>query len=238
MKKSKIKIVILCGGKGTRLGPATDINPKPMVKIDKDPIILHILNYYSKFGYGNFILATGYKGHVIENFFKKRKNNFKVKCINTGLKTLTGGRLLRLKKYLKNEEYFMLTYGDGLTDQNLKKLEQYHLKKNKIGTMTTVRPPVRFGEVKVSRNLITKFKEKPQITQSWINGGFFVFNNKIFNFLKSDNEMLESRPLEKLVEAKQLSAFKHKGFWQCMDTQRDREYLQKLIKKNKALWKK
>ena len=132
----------------------------------------------------------------------------------------------------------MLTYGDGLTDQNLKKLEQFHLKKNKIGTMTTVRPPVRFGEVKVSGNLITKFKEKPQITQSWINGGFFVFNNKIFNFLKSDNEMLESRPLEKLVEAKQLSAFKHKGFWQCMDTQRDREYLQKLIKKNKALWKK
>ena len=194
-----MKVVILCGGKGTRLGFETKIIPKPMVRINKDPIILHILNYYKKYGYSEFILALGYKGHIIKNYFKKNKKLLlNIKCIDTGKNTLTGSRLLKLKKYLLKEKHFMLTYGDGLTDQNLNKLEKFHLKNKKTATMTVVRPPVRFGEVKMKGKLIRNFKEKPQIQDSWINGGFFVFSRDIFKFLSQDNEMLEKKPLERL----------------------------------------
>jgi glucose-1-phosphate cytidylyltransferase len=233
-----MKIVILCGGKGTRLGFETKLIPKPMAKIDNEPIIIHIIKYYYKFGYNEFILALGYKGEVIKKYFQKKKYPFNVTCIDTGKKTLTGGRLLRLKKYLLNEKSFMLTYGDGLTNQNIKKLENFHLKNNKIATMTIVRPPVRFGEVRTKGSAVQSFKEKPQITKSWINGGFFVFKKEIFNFLGKGNEMLEKSPLEKLTKKNQLLGFKHLGFWQCMDTPRDKEYLQQLIKSQKAPWKK
>ncbi len=234
-----MKVVILCGGKGTRLGFETKTIPKPMAKIDNDPIILHIINYYKKFGYKDFILALGYKGSVIKNYFKnkKKKLSIDIKCINTGKNTLTGGRLLKLKKYLAKEENFMLTYGDGLTNQNLNKLEQFHNKNKKIATMTIVRPPVRFGEVKLNGMLIKNFKEKPQIKNSWINGGFFIFNKKIFKFLGRDNEMLERTPIEKIAKRKQLVGYKHLGFWQCMDTPREKEYLKKLLKEKKAPWK-
>ena len=233
-----MKVVILCGGKGSRLGAETKVIPKPMVKIDKDPIIVHIVNCYKKYGYNDFVLALGYKGSIIKSFFKKKnKLKIKIKCINTGINTLTGGRLLKLRKYLSDEENFMLTYGDGLTNQNLNKLEKFHLKNKKIATMTIVRPPVRFGEVKINGVLIQKFKEKPQIKNSWINGGFFIFNKKIFNFLGIGNEMLEKSPIEKLAKKKQLIGFKHLGFWQCMDTPREKEYLKKLLKEKKAPWK-
>ena len=233
-----MKVVILCGGKGTRLGFETKIIPKPMVRINKDPIILHILNYYKKYGYSEFILALGYKGHIIKNYFKKNKKLLlNIKCIDTGKNTLTGSRLLKLKKYLLKEKHFMLTYGDGLTDQNLNKLEKFHLKNKKTATMTVVRPPVRFGEVKMKGKLIRNFKEKPQIQDSWINGGFFVFSRDIFKFLSQDNEMLEKKPLERLSKNKQLIGFKHLGFWQCMDTPRDKEYLIKLLKNKIAPWK-
>ena len=233
-----MKVVILCGGKGTRLGFETKIIPKPMTKIDKDPIILHIINYYIKFGYNDFILALGYKGSIIKKFFKKNKKIFPhIKCINTGKNSLTGTRLLKLKKYLSKEKNFMLTYGDGLTNQNLNELEKFHTKNKKIATMTIVRPPVRFGEVKMRGKLVHNFKEKPQIHDSWINGGFFVFNRDIFKFLSQENEMLERKPLEKLSKKKQIIGFKHLGFWQCMDTPRDKEYLIELIKKKKAPWK-
>ncbi len=232
-----MKIVILCGGKGTRLGFETKILPKPMVKLDKDPIILHIINYYKKFGYKDFILALGYKGNLIKRYFKKKKYPFLINCIDTGAETLTGGRLLKLKKYLKNEENFMLTYGDGLTSQNLNKLEKFHLKHKKIASMTIVRPPVRFGEVKISGSIIKKFKEKPQITNSWINGGFFVFKKEIFKYLGKGNEMLERTPMSNLTKKKQLVGFKHNGFWQCMDTPRDKEFLKTLLRKNNAPWK-
>ena len=233
-----MKVVILCGGKGTRLGFETKIIPKPMVRINKDPIILHILNYYKKYGYSEFILALGYKGHIIKNYFKKNKKLLlNIKCIDTGKNTLTGSRLLKLKKYLLKEKNFMLTYGDGLTDQNLNKLEKFHLKNKKTATMTVVRPPVRFGEVKMKGKLIRNFKEKPQIQDSWINGGFFVFSRDIFKFLSQDNEMLEKKPLERLSKKKQLIGFKHLGFWQCMDTPRDKEYLIKLLKNKIAPWK-
>ena len=233
-----MKVVILCGGFGSRLGHETNIIPKPMVKIDKDPIIVHILKQYYKYGYKEFILALGYKGEHIQNFFKKKKFKFKVQTIFTGRKTLTGGRLLKLKKYLKKEKNFMLTYGDGISNQNIRNLTKFHLRHKKTATMTVVRPPVRFGEVTLQKDKVVKFMEKPQIKTSWINGGFFVFSNKIFNYLSSLNEMLERKPMEKLFKKKELMAFKHHGFWQCMDTQRDKELLAELIRKKNAPWMK
>ena len=229
-----MKTVILCGGYGTRLSQETRIKPKPMVKIGKIPILQHIMNIYSKHGFDNFILALGYKGHFIKKYFKNKNNNLKL--VDTGINTLTGGRLLRLKKFFKKGENFMLTYGDGLSNQNLKKLLKFHLKHKKIATMTVVRPPVRFGEVKLKGNLVSRFKEKPQSSTAWINGGFFVFNYKIFDFIKNDKIMLEREPMEKLQKIKKLYGYKHTGFWQCMDTLRDKNYLNKLYKSNKLAW--
>ena len=232
-----MKVVILCGGLGTRLSEETSVKPKPMVKIGKKPILQHIINIYSKYGYKEFILALGYKGYYIKNYFKNRtEKKIKIKLVDTGKKTLTGGRLLRLKNFFKENENFMLTYGDGISNQNLTKLKNFHFKHKKIATMTVVRPPVRFGEVKLKNNLVTKFEEKPQSSNSWINGGFFVFNSKIFSFIKSDKIMLERDPLEILQKKKELLAFKHKGFWQCMDTLREKNYLNNLYKKNKLNW--
>ena len=230
-----MKTVILCGGYGTRLSQETRIKPKPMVKIGKIPILQHIMNIYSRYGFDNFILALGYKGHFIKKYFKNKKNN-NLKLVDTGINTLTGGRLLRLKKFFREGENFMLTYGDGLSNQNLKKLLKFHLKHKKIATMTVVRPPVRFGEVKLKGNLVSRFKEKPQSSTAWINGGFFVFNYKIFDFIKNDKIMLEREPMEKLQKIKKLYGYKHTGFWQCMDTLRDKNYLNKLYKSNKLAW--
>ena len=232
-----MKIVILCGGLGSRLGAETKLLPKPMVKLDKDPILVHIMRHYKNYGFDDFILATGYKGNIINEYFKKDKR-FKVKVFNTGQNTFTGGRLSKLYKHLKDEKNFMLTYGDGLSNQNLSHLLRYHLKHQKIGTMTVVRPPVRFGEVIMKKNLITHFEEKPQVKHSWINGGFFIFKKEIFNFLSKKDEMLEKKAIENLAKKKQLMAFKHEGFWQCMDTNRDKELIKKLIKTKKALWMK
>lgn len=229
-----MKVVILCGGLGSRLAEETKIIPKPMIKIGNKPIISHIIKIYEKNGFKKFILATGYKSNIIKSYFKNSKN---IQCIYTGKRTLTGGRVLKLKKYFKKNENFMLTYGDGLTNQNLIKLCKHHIKNKKIGTMTVVKPPARFGEVFFEKNIIKKFDEKPQLSSSWINGGFFVFNYKIFKYIKNSKIMLEREPLNKLVKEKQLSAFIHRGFWQCMDTLRDKETLNKLIKsKKKAPW--
>ncbi len=230
-----MKTIILCGGFGTRLSEETKIKPKPMVKIGKFPIVEHIMHSYKKYGYEEFILALGYKGYYIKKYFTK-KGNSKLNLVDTGVKTLTGGRLLRLKKYFKPGENFMLTYGDGISNQNIKKLYNFHKKNKKIATMTIVRPPVRFGEVEIKKNLVTRFKEKPQSTKGWINGGFFVFNYKIFEFIKNDQTMLEREPMERLLKKKQLVAFKHKGFWQCMDTLREKNYINNLFKNNKLPW--
>lgn len=228
-----MKVVILCGGMGSRLAEETKLVPKPMVKIGKLPIIEHIIKIYQFYGFNKFLLATGYKSNVIKRYFKNRKN---VQCINTGKATLTGGRLLRLKKFFKKKENFMLTYGDGLTNQNIKKLVNFHLKHKRIGTMTVVKPPARFGEVFLKGNKIVKFEEKTQLNKNWINGGFFIFNYKIFSFINGDKTMLERKPLDKLVSLNQLMAFRHIGFWQCMDTMRDKNILIKLLKLNKAPW--
>ena len=231
-----MKTVILCGGLGTRLAEETRLIPKPMVRIGGKPILIHILEVYYKHGFKDFILALGYKSNIIQSYFKKNKFPFKVKTVFTGNKTLTGTRLFKLKKILINEKNFMLTYGDGLTNQNIKYLLKYHLRHKKIATMTVVRPPVRFGEVYLKGNRVFSFKEKPQITTGWINGGFFVFSSKIFNFLSKKNQMLEKQAMEKLTQKEQLMAFKHTGFWQCMDNIRDKNILNELIRSKKALW--
>ena len=228
-----MKIVILCGGLGSRLSEETKLIPKPMVKIGSLPIIRHIINYYKSFGFNEFILATGYKKDILEKYFKKEK---KIKCIFTGNNTLTGGRLLRLKKYFSTNENFMLTYGDGLSNVDLKKLLKFHMKHKKIATLTSVKPPARFGEVFISGNRVSKFEEKSQLNQNWINGGFFVFNEKIFKYIKNDLNMLEREPFQKLTQKRELMAFKHFGFWQCMDTMRDKKILNKLLKEKKAPW--
>ena len=230
-----MKTIILCGGYGTRLSEETIIKPKPMVKIGNKPILEHIMNIYKYYGYNRFVLALGYKSEYIKKFYKNKKN---IELVYTGKDTKTGGRLLRLKKYLKNEKTFMLTYGDGVSNINIKKAVRFHKKHGKIATITAVRPPLRFGELKISRKKVKSFKEKPQVGQSWINGGFFVFNSKVLNFIKGDQTMLEKEPLEKLTRKGQLMAFEHKGFWKCMDTMRDKILLNKLWKEGHALWKK
>jgi len=232
-----MKTVILCGGYGTRLSEETTIKPKPMVKIGNKPILEHIMGIYEHYGYRQFILALGYKSEYIKKFYKN-KNKKNINLVYTGRDTKTGGRLLRLKSYLKDEKTFMLTYGDGVSNINIKKAIQFHNNHGKIATITAVRPPVRFGELKISRNKVKSFKEKPQVGQGWINGGFFIFNNEILNFIKNDQTMLEREPLEKLTKAGQLMAFEHKGFWKCMDTMRDKILLNKIWNKGNALWKK
>jgi len=232
-----IPVVILCGGYGTRISEETKLKPKPMILIGKRPILSHIIATYKYYGFNNFVLALGYKSNYIKKYFSnKSSKNFSL--IYTGKDTMTGGRLLRLKRYLKNYKTFMLTYGDGVSSINIKKLLTFHQRHGKIGTITATRPPVRFGELKLTKNLVNSFKEKPQASSGWINGGFFVFNKEIFDFIENDKTMLEREPLENLVKKKQLRAFKHTGFWQCMDTMRDKMYLNKLLKSGKCPWKK
>ena len=184
MNKKNLKVVILCGGLGSRLSEETKIIPKPMVKIGNLPILIHIINIYKKNGFKNFIIALGYKKEVIINYFKKNPlKGLNIDLVDTGKNTLTGNRLLKLKKKLINDENFMLTYGDGVSNISLNKLVSFHLKNNKVATITAVRPPARFGELFLKKNLVKRFYEKNQIDTGWINGGFFVFNKKIFNFL-------------------------------------------------------
>ena len=227
-----MKCVILAGGRGTRISELSKDIPKPMIKVLGKPIISRIIMHYYKFGIKEFIIAAGYKQKILENYFKyKKSNRFSVKVINTGLKTMTGGRIKRLKKYLGNET-FLLTYGDGLSNVNIKKLINFHKKNKKIATLTAVRPPARFGAIKIKGNKIKYFKEKSKLDEGWINGGFFVFENKIFNYLKGDKTYLERDPLQIISKKGELHAYKHNGFWQCMDTLRDKEILEKELKKN------
>ena len=177
----------------------------------------------------------GYKGNIIKNYFKRKEYSKKIKFIETGLKTLTGERILKIKKLIKKNENFMVTYGDGLSNVNLKKLLKFHLKQKKIATLTAVRPPARFGEIYFKKNHIVKnFQEKQQISSGWINGGFIIFSSRIFKYLKK-KEMLERQPMKRLLKSNNLTAYKHEGFWQCMDTMRDKTNLENLIKKSKIL---
>ena len=230
-----MKVVILAGGFGTRLSEYTGTIPKPMVPVGGRPILEHIIKIYSKYGHKDFYIALGYKGNIIKKYFKKKFKNIKINLIETGINTYTGGRVLRLKKYLKNEP-FLLTYGDGVSDININKFLNFYKKNKKIVTVTAVRPPARFGALEIRGNKVTKFKEKNVAGESWINGGFFVVNPEFFKFLKNDSTILERSPLEKVTKIKQLSAFKHPGFWQCMDHKSDKDILDKIIKQKKAIW--
>ena len=224
-----MKVVILAGGLGTRLAEYTKTIPKPMVKILGIPIIERIIKHYNNYGFKDFLIAGGYKQSILKEYFRKKKNDLNIKIINTGKKTMTGGRIKRLKKFLKNER-FMLTYGDGISNINLKKLLKFHIKTKNYVTLTAVRPPARFGGIKILGKKVRYFKEKSSLDEGWINGGFFVMEPKIFNFLKNDSTVLEGPPLENICKKKKLGAFKHMGFWQCMDTKRDKETLEKIVK--------
>ncbi len=225
-----MKVVILAGGLGSRLSEYTKIVPKPMVKILKVPIIVRIINFYIKFGYKDFLIAGGYKSEVIEKYFKNNLKNLNIKVVNTGKKTMTGGRIKRLKNFLSNET-FLLTYGDGLCDVNIKKLIRFHKKNRNFVTLTAVRPPARFGGIKISGTKVKYFKEKSNLDEGWINGGFFVMEPEVFRFLKNDRTILERSPLENISKLKKLGAFKHYNSWQCMDTIRDKEVLEELVRK-------
>ena len=223
-----MKVGTLAGGKGTRLSEYTKLIPKPMLKILRIPIIVRIIKHYNKFGFKDFIIATGYKKKIIEKYFKNNLKNLNIKTLDTGLNSMTGGRLLYLKKLL--QETFMLTYGDGISNVNLKKLLLFHKKNKYFATLTAVRPPARFGGIKLSGKRVKFFKEKSKLDEGWINGGFFVMEPKIFKYIKNYKTVLEQYPLEKLSRIKKLGAFKHNGFWQCVDTARDKELIENLIK--------
>ena len=227
-----MKVVILAGGLGTRLSEYTRFIPKPMISINGRPLLYYIMKNYAKYGYKDFIIAAGYKSNVIKNYFKKNLFDWNVKVINTGKNSMTGGRLKRLKKHIYKETFF-LTYGDGISDVNIKKLLKFHKREKKLVTMTAVRPPARFGFIKIKGNRVYYFKEKSKTDEGWINGGFFVMEPKFLKMIKNDKTFLEREPLEKVTKLKELIAFKHENFWQCVDTKRDLDKLKKQLKRVK-----
>ena len=233
-----MKVVILAGGFGTRIPEYSSKIPKPMVKIINKPILMHIIEHYIRHGFKEFYLALGYKSEVIKKYIRTKKlgKKTKIHLIETGKNTMTGGRLKRLKKYI-SDETFMMTYGDGLSNIDLKKLLQFHKKNNKLVTLTAVRPPARFGAIKLKKNLVNYFKEKSKMDEGWINGGFFVIEPEFLKYIKNDSTYLEREPLEILTKKKQLSAFRHEGFWQCMDTKRDKDRLEEIFRRKKKLYK-
>jgi len=231
-----MKLVIFAGGLGTRISEETDYVPKPMVKIGKKPILWHIIKYYSVFGFSEFIICGGYKVNIIKNYFKKKLNkSWNIKVVNTGKNSNTGERLKRIKKYINNT--FCLTYGHGLTNVNIKNLIQFQKKNKSIVSLTAVKPPPHFGKIIFKGNRVTKFLEKDQKKENWINGGFFVCDNKIFKYLNKKNSIFESDTLQVLAQKNKLAAYKHNDFWYCMDTLRDKRYLNNLWLSKKAPWK-
>ena len=232
-----MKVVILAGGRGSRISFYTQKIPKPMIKIGNTPILVHIINIYKYYGFKEFIIASGYKSKVIKDYFSNKKKFKDIKIIQTGNKSLTGDRIVKLKKYLIKDENFLLTYGDGVSNLNIRKTVEFHLKHKKIGTVTAVRPPVKFGELSLGKNNIVKrFVEKPQLNTGWINGGFFVLNKKIFKYLKGKNLVFERKPLINLSKDKQLKVFKHNGYWRCMDNLNEKNNLEEIFKNKKTIW--
>jgi glucose-1-phosphate cytidylyltransferase len=229
-----MKVVILAGGLGTRISDHSDL-PKPMISINGIPIIAHILKIFINQGFNEFIIAVGYKGNIIKKYFEKNFLQNNIQVVDTGLKTLTGNRLKKLKGFLP-EENFMLTYGDGLCNVDLKKLSKFHLNHQKLVTVTAVHPPARFGELVLKKNNVINFEEKPQLQKGWINGGFFVFKKEFLDLIPKKQVMLEREPLKIVVKKKQFMAFKHKYFWHCMDNRRDHSNLEKLSKLKKLPW--
>mgnify|MGYP000848381198 FL=1 len=232
-----MKAVILAGGYGTRISEDSQSRPKPMIEIGGMPILLHIMKIYSAYNINEFIICLGYKGHMIKEYFEKTNYSpWNIELVDTGLDTMTGGRIKRIQDHI--DETFCLTYGDGLSDVNIKNLISFHNETKSLGTLTAIHPPERFGVLTLSDNYVTKFSEKHSGESSWINGGFFVFEPEIFDYLQEgDKTILEKNPLETLAKEQQLTAFKHNGFWHPMDTLRDKNHLQELWSSKKAPWK-
>jgi len=253
-----LKVVILAGGFGTRLAEETEKKPKPLVEIGQYPILWHIMKHFEHSGFNEFLIALGYKGEMIKKFFMDYLNysydlsisysngtvdthgnvqeDWTIALVDTGLNTLTGGRVKRLEKWLKDEP-FIVTYGDGVSSVDLPALVALHRSQGKIGTVTAVRPPSRFGGLSLEGNVVSEFIEKPQIGEGWINGGYIVFEPEVFNYMNSDRCSLEANVLEDLAGDGQLAAYRHEGFWQCMDTLRDVSLLREMWKTNDAPWK-
>ena len=253
-----MKVVILAGGLGTRLSEETEIKPKPKVEVGGHPILWHIMKTYAHYGFSDFFLALGYKGEIIKRYFldhyslggslrvnlasglvedlEKDTEDWTVHLMDTGQQTQTGGRIKRLQTWLK-EGTFMATYGDGVCDVDLQMLLEFHRSQGKMATVTAVRPPSRFGGLVFEGNLVKEFSEKPQIGEGWINGGYFVFEPQIFDYLSDDSSILEVDALEKIAAEGQLAAYRHEGFWQCMDTLREKKLLETLWQSGKAPWK-
>ena len=230
-----MKVIILAGGFGTRLSEYTNTIPKPMIQVGNKPILHHIMQFYANFGHTDFYVALGYKGEVIKKYFSNIDSDWKINLIDTGTNSMTGGRVKRLQKII-GKETFMLTYGDGLSDININNLVSFHKNHGKMVTISAVRPPARFGALKLKDSEVISFKEKSQLTESWINGGFFVIEPNFFELLSSDETVLEKEPLEKVASMKELVAFRHEGFWQCMDHKLDKDLLDDMCSKKEAPW--
>ena len=253
-----MKTIILAGGFGTRLSEYTKLIPKPMVEIGGKPIIWHIMNHYARYGYKDFVVALGYKGEVLKNYFLQyyaQNNDFtidlsngavnyineytrdwRVTLVDTGAGSMTGGRVLRLKNIIGNED-FMLTYGDAVSNVDISQLVLRYKQAGKLAMVTAVHPTARFGELQVDEDdFVRSFKEKPQVNQGWINGGFFVLSPKVFDYIENDHTTFEAEPLERLAAEGQLKTYRHEGFWQCMDTARDRDMLNKMWDEGNAPW--
>ncbi len=253
-----MKVVILAGGLGTRLAEETEVRPKPMVEIGGRPILWHIMKHYAHYGLMEFFVALGYKGEVIKHYFldyctlngdmtvrldraeiqrhSADTEKWVIHLIDTGQNSSTGGRVKRLEKWLRNER-FMLTYGDGVSNVDLAALLVFHAQHGRMGTVTAVRPPARFGGIIFDGDLVAEFSEKPQVGEGWINGGFMVFEPAIFDYLDGDLSNLEKDGLERLAADRELGAYRHEGFWQCMDTLRDKRLLENLWREGRAPWK-
>ena len=231
-----MKAVILAGGYGTRISEESYLKPKPMIEIGGKPILWHILKTYSKYDINEFVICCGYKGEQIKEYFSKLDStSWDIQLVDTGLDTLTGGRLKRIQDHI--DDTFCVTYGDGLSDIDISRLISFHKEKKILATLTAIHPPERFGVLNISGDYVTEFHEKHSGMDSWINGGFFVFEPGIFDYLQDDLTILEKTPLETLAKEKKLAAFKHNGFWYPMDTQRDKKHLENLWSSNNAPWK-
>jgi len=253
-----MQVVILAGGLGTRISEETVVKPKPMVEIGPEPILWHIMKIYSTHGFNDFIICAGYKQNMIKDYFisylrnhvdvevdlqknemkilNDHEENWKVKIIDTGLLTMTGGRIKRIQRYIDEDE-FMVTYGDGLSDVDLHKLIESHRKSRKLLTLTAVQPKGRFGVLTIEHNDVTDFTEKPPGDGMWINGGFYVMNKRVLDYIKGDETALEGEPIKMLVRERQVNAYKHYGFWRAMDTMTDKRQLEEIWNSGKAPWK-